>query len=407
MAHLAVGDYIQLHEAVSKGDVDQVKFYLNVKKVDPDMDHKKSLLFIACQNNNLDIVKLLITNKENPADPNRKHNNKDTPFAAVLLCNPINMDLVKLLLDVSIIKVDLDRIFCLPNYSLYIVTALTIAVQQRNLTLVEILLKAGADPNLKPGTGQAPLVVALLQQDVSMCKLLLEKQCNPNISVRFYDTNLNDYEENEAICVARTMGNLEIMQLLIKHGAEITSCRVTMMQETIVEDRAYILEYLLELLYCKEAQEWPRHGYYVMLAIQTQAIMCTNVLLCWGFYTHKSSQEEQCPNFTCAAQHNDINAMKMMIELKPQCLQENWLVKGHYNFMPLFCGSAAGASFVAELINARKQAPRLDILCRAKIIQELGLKPLSKVQKLLLPKSLKDFVQFQNVEGFCNTYTLS
>ena len=397
MAKKTPAGYKELEKAVKEGNVEHVDFLLNVKTVDPGTAADDSLLSIACANNNLDIVRLLVTNKEHAVDPNVANTDGLTPLAAVLHNKPTNMELLRLLVNESVVKVNrLD--------SLFLATSLISAVKENNVPLVEILLKAGADPNRETEHKTCPLAMAIYYDNVDMCKVLLEYGCSANTIVQFDEIALGTVK-HEAVCMAASWGNMEIVQLLVDNGANITLCFNAMMDNIIKGDRAQILEYTLQYVY-SQLYDYEHDGtrFPIILAIMKKAEMCVRVLLRWGFFTWKSSSTNSLSlsAFRYAAQKADAQKiLMMMIELNPHCLQDHWLqIVNCSTFKALYSELLALESFTAELNESCKQPPRLDILCRTTIVEALGFNPFPKVQKLQLPNSLKDFLQFKNVDGF-------
>ena len=63
---------------------------------------------------------------------------------------------------------------------------LWIAVKKRNVEIVELLLEAGADPNVTNGDGISLLYYAVRFVDVEIIRLLLAAKANPNISRVFF-----------------------------------------------------------------------------------------------------------------------------------------------------------------------------------------------------------------------------
>ena len=327
--------YRRLCRAVTKCDVDEVNCLLNVDEVDPNpsVHYMKSPLWIACENNNLEIVRLLITNEFHPADPNIPNKAGKNPLVEAV-CQQ-KMDLATLLMKESQVTVNLNWTW--DAYSL-----LSLAVYHKCLPLVEMLLKGGANPNIP---------------DVNISKL--------PICLAVYDER----------------PNLQIVQLLLQYGADMKPCCDELFGHAVIGNYSGILELLLEhadddlLIGCNLC--------LLNLAIWHDAVACVLVLLHWGFFTTESVLPPFCM-FEPSVSLGNFTIMKMLVEVKPQCLQGNWMT------------SNLGAP--AELIEARKHPVRLDILCRTKIIQQLGFKPTAKVEKLPLPRILKDFVQFRDSE---------
>ena len=328
--------YRRLCRAVTKSDVDEVNCLLNVDKVDPNpsVHYMKSPLWIACENNNFEIVRLLITNEFHPADPNIPYKAGKNPLVEAV-CQR-KTDLITLLMNESRITVNL-------NWTCYGFSSLYWAVRHESVALVELLLKAGANPNIPKN----------------------------NIS-------------KLPICWAVCDGNLQIVQLLLQYGADMKPCCDELLEDAAYRNHCDVLEHLLQHAYNKDLLS-SCTGDLMCPAIVSSVVTSIKVLLRWGFFTNESMSSGVCCLFGVAAACANMTVLKMLVELKPQCLQESW----PYPFQK---------SFSAELIEARKHPARLDILCRSKIIQQLGFKPISKVEKLPLPRILKDFVQLKNSE---------
>lgn len=71
--------------------------------------------------------------------------------------------------------------------------------------ILELLLKAGANPNLQNGLGQTPLHLALLENSTHKVDLLLKAQANPSIADRRGNTALHLAAENN------TSGEIKIL----------------------------------------------------------------------------------------------------------------------------------------------------------------------------------------------------
>ena len=166
------------------------------------------------------------------------------------------------------------------------------------------------------------------------------------------------------------------------------------MKFALLNDNPDILQYCMQYAYNKlgDSVYWCDHFLYT--AVLHDAASCLHVLLQWGIHPSKYSLILQscgtaCYDsvFHCAAQASDSDTEMMMMLLKfnPQFLQDNWLVKKK---IPL--GLQRHTTFVKTLLEARKKALRLEVMCRLKIIQQLGYNPMLKVKQLKLPSLLKD-----------------
>ena len=66
--------------------------------------------------------------------------------------------------------------------------------------------------------------------------------------------------------------------------------------------------------------------------------------------------------------------------------------------MGTFKSIRRGFHLLENLREERRLSQPLTHLCRAKIFQQLGYNPQGKVEELSLPKTLKEFVKFKDVE---------
>ena len=373
-----------LCSAIINGHDDTVEELLKVHEVNPNLcvPKKKSLaLALACQIENVNIVRLLITNQLHPADPNKPDWDGVTPFETALkgALHSENTDVVNLLLNESLVYADVDCVF--PEGS----TALILAVQQQNVQLVELLLEAGADPNWNPevmGDTICSLVLAVDQENLDICKTLLEHGSDPN-------TTKNN---RPVVHFAAFLGNEQIVQLLLQHDADITSADGEIITSEIKVHNSHILECCLQHMYERLGDNF--HAWnqdFLEKLVYLDNISWFPTLLRWGFYTcsHLPVQFDP-PLFQRAVRVmfgnmlGDISARNLLLALNPYFLQESWLPMDN---IPHF--------IIARLGNP----PRLDILCRAKIIRFLGFNPLSKVKELPLPTMLMDFVQLKHVDA--------
>lgn len=158
---------------------------------------------------------------------------------------------------------------------------LAFARAEGHTEMIEILLKNGADPNATISfglPGPAPLLIAAIQdKDFDVFKLLLVKGADANASdsnfsamcyavrmeggqsVTFVSHLLNhgahadgpsNAKEQRPICYAAIYGRLEVVQLLIESGADVTAGVEqqgrTPLHGAALQDRIRVAEYLLE-----------------------------------------------------------------------------------------------------------------------------------------------------------------
>lgn len=205
--HFRKDCFYQFMSAVNDNKVDRIESYLywfpelaqGRFRFDQSITHTGMPLEVACRDNHLAAIKLLLQHGADPNDTNRipalshaiKHNNREA---------------VALLLDAG---ADPERHEMQP-----LVTALNVAVNaKRSAEIIELLLEHGADPNgslHKPVP--TPLVAATNRSDSAIVtRLLLEAGADPNIS-SFGSPPLH---------FAAGRGRHETVRLLLESGADV------------------------------------------------------------------------------------------------------------------------------------------------------------------------------------------
>ena len=378
-------------ELFSSGPENEVDYLLNVEKVNPNPQGNDdySPLYWACKYEQINIVKLLIRAQPHPADAHCPVPGTDsllTPLFEAIRQG--NVELLNILIKESAREVNVNHILDCNE------TALTRAVHHNEVEVAEFLIEAGADPNLNPNPQSgscSPLAKAISKQNLAMCKLLLQNGSNPNERCNRHG------EEYMIIDAAAYRENTEIVQSLVEHGA--TFMHASLFEAIFIKDRVHNLEYVYRML-DNEIPIW--NNGMMQKAIGHRAWLCVKVLLSWGFYTYELSS---CPSaasvlhdaaershqpatsvfYAAVDKTAPVEILKLLIELKPNCLQEDWMVNGN---LPMY----SDTSFTAQITETRKYPPTLDNLCRANVFQHLGINPLPKVMKLPLPSRLKEFL---------------
>lgn len=94
-------------------------------------------------------------------------------------------------------------------------TAIVLAVKERHIGIVKILLEQGADPNSESGDtlNDGVLEIAIFWKNVAMVKLLLQHGADPNKKDGLY----------LLLGSAVRKGSFEIVQALLEHGADIST----------------------------------------------------------------------------------------------------------------------------------------------------------------------------------------
>ena len=357
---MSVSLFEQLCNAVHSSDAQNVKYLLEVENVDPNPqeDEHESPLLTACRNNNLDIAKLLITNKKHPADPNGYYpsHNHETPFTVALELE--YMELINLLLDESIVKVQVNctriRICLHKLLGIYsTVTALTLAIRKQNLPLVKTLLDAGADSNLTTEDAHdSPLTCAITCGNVDICRELFRRGCDPYaISV----TNICKVMKSEVSAQATT--------ILVEQGDFAIRHQDILLDLFIKHRRNKKLEHCLQHIYNQvgeDVQGWKKD--FVQTALSSWSTNCLRVLLRWGFYTchytlHPREIIDDSTFYISTRTVTLYTILRLLVEFNPMCLQESWFMNGKITQRCLESSNEYIVVTIAKLIGSTDESP--------------------------------------------------
>ena len=382
------GDLTPIAHAIQYGDIALVMLLLNESLIELDVNINKgngcTSLSLAVEMKNSTIVKLLL---ESGSDPNIMDFEGNTTIHYAVAFGDIAM--VKLLLTESLIKVDVDIEEC-TGYS-----PLAIAISQNHAAIAKLLIKAGADINCPRA-----FTKAVRRENLNMCKLLIEHG---------YDVNMPLLGRYHSAVHLAARYNVDIVRYLVeKCAADIFTEPGTLLKYAVIRGRPEVLDYLLQHAYKLQGDEiWWGYEFQIPLleALRHESVFCISVLLRWGlnndvFDIVVLDLEFILRHFldVFQNQHVSINvyvtAITLLKQLYPHCLQDEWFVwytdiRNTNKFM---------GKFLRKLYKERKNPSRLNIMCRTKIFQQLGYNPIPKAEKLSLPRSLTNFVQFRDVE---------
>ena len=376
-----------LSNAVAEGDEEKVKYLLQVNRPNEITTWGcANALALACKAEMLGIARLLVTNKRFPADPNQPYYQyalAEIPFNVAVRSG--NKELVKLLLEESLVPVKLNSVYDRTT------TSLLLAVENDDAPIVEILLEAGVNPDVTPPEGYSTLYKALEECGSDITKMLLEH--TRNINALLYVTTPRQVDS--AFSLMSALGMLDAVKFVLERGADIFSNHDDEVFEgAFANDQFEMIELFLQHTYGMVGDHlhelWIEDSFH--WALEAQAKGCLNVLFSWGVYSFSKSSDYYPFRtvFHMAARSGNIQAVKMLSELDPQCLQERWMVQG--DFLSLSRWSSEGLELLADLTERRKQPSTLVLLCRTIIIDCLGCRPLLKVQKLPLPRQIKNYI---------------
>ena len=284
------------------------------------------------------------------------------------------------------------------------ISVLVTAVVGEDILMVKLLLTAGADVNQTVtihGQTMTLLMAAISRRNMDLIKLLAEHGCDVN-KLAFDDEDEVYALQLSALHMAIHKGQLDAVKYLIEeHHANIFVGSGSLIYATFLNDDVECLCYLLQhaVSLCGDRIWW--NGPLLNAAMAKKAEKCAAVLLLNGLHSVPYNWSPDVFPFieTCNTVFNDAacsgcwKAMKLLKHMYPYSLQENWLVEGQFkqDFLQ--------QDGIRSLMDERKQPPRLDILCRAMIFQQLGYRQLPKAEKLPLPRMLKEYVQFKDILG--------
>lgn len=188
-----------LHQAVAKGKKKEVKLLLDKGVEDIEALNKKSetCLYRAVSKGEKDIVQLLL---ENNADPTTRPPGADSPIHIAV--HHDRKSILKLLVQKS--RVGLEE----PNSAGE--TPLYVAVRRRHNSCIEILLEAGANPNLRPQYQESMLNISVSGDHKSVAKLLLQR-----------GVDLEELNKNGETPLVRAIsrGQTSMVKVLLEYGA--------------------------------------------------------------------------------------------------------------------------------------------------------------------------------------------
>jgi ankyrin repeat protein len=174
-------------------------------------------LFVACETNNLDMLKeALETEAVDTLSPNQSF----TPL--MVAANRGGITLVNHLLSVGA-KVNAQSeggftplILAIIGYNeINSIKKMENDTTNPSMAVINALLDAGADVNLATDGGNTALQEAALHGLVDICRLLLSKKADVNA--------VNEWKETALFICGLKSGSVEIAQLLIDHGADLTA----------------------------------------------------------------------------------------------------------------------------------------------------------------------------------------
>ena len=385
-----------IYTAIQHGDIAVVQLLLDESliKLDVNISYGCSPISYAVKMKNFTIVKLLL---QAEADPNvLDYDGYATIHYAV---SYRDIGTVKLLLTESSIEVDVN----IEQHEGD--TALMIAIRKNDAAIARLLIEAGANVNFISnwhGDYRFTPFMEASHQNLRMCQLLIEYG---------YDVNKHIFKNyRSAVHFAATI-NVDIVRYLVmKCKANIFKEPGMLVDNIISNKRPKVLDYILQHAYKLRGDEvWWDYEFPGPLhqALNHHSVTCISVLLRWGLNNAVCNIPTldlgyilphfitQYPRLYVSASAY-ITVIKLLNQLYPQSLQDEWIIENRNT--NVFSFSLEMEKFLGEQFREGRNPSRLNIICRTKIFHQLGYNPISKAEKLPLPRILINFVQFQDVK---------
>ncbi len=156
----------------------------------------KSLLNIACENSNIEIIKLLINNGASIDDYTK---------LLLIAIDSNDKEMVESFIENG---ADVDGDISATN------TPLLEAIEKENKEIVELLIKNGANINQGNSYDDRPLLTATLKGNKEIVELLIKNEAN---------INQRDKDGNTALLNASISGNIDLVKYLLGLGLDINA----------------------------------------------------------------------------------------------------------------------------------------------------------------------------------------
>ncbi|XP_052081876.1 uncharacterized protein LOC127719677 isoform X2 [Mytilus californianus] len=259
-----------LYIACHNNYIDVVKLLLDRKAdINKCRDSGASPLYIACYNNHVEVVKILLDRK---ADINKCKDSGASPL--YIACYHNHVEVVKILLDR---KADINK--CRD----WRVSPLYIACQNNHIEVVKILLDRKADINKCRDSGASPLFIACHNNHIAVVKILLDRKADIN---KCRDSGVSP------LYIACQNNHIEVVKILLDRKADINKCKDSgasplyiACQNNHVEVVKILLDRKADINKCKESGASPLY-----IACQNNLIDIVRMLL------EKGSDYNKCNN---------------------------------------------------------------------------------------------------------------
>ncbi|KAK6184637.1 hypothetical protein SNE40_007072 [Patella caerulea] len=377
-------EVVEFFKAIKSNNTKCVTRMLKKKLVetnvcDPDDPCKSSALLVACLLGYIEIVSILLKDKNKPADVNAENLIGVRPIWVVAQTG--NGELAELLLAGNTCQVNyIDKDSgCSPLYK---------AVLGNHTEVAQHMIHVGADVNTRriglELEGETALIKAIQFNNKDMCELLINSLC---------DLKAKTSGGLTALHYAVSYCRYEICDLLLENKIKLhssTPAGATAMTVAIDQNNPVMVQKLLDWGYKMDSKykylETPLEQ-----AIKVHHEDCAMVLVKYGCCVVRKKHKESY--FKMAVNEKLERLMELLVHVYPWFLKEKWIWKRQW---PVSIYNTP--SIIEWLIVQSSNTKTLRYLCRSRIFRTLGHFPSVKMDQLPIPDNIREYISLNNTK---------
>ncbi|CAH1780541.1 unnamed protein product [Owenia fusiformis] len=372
---------VEFFNAVRSENVKKVKMMIGKREFDvneKDVADKKSPtpLLIAAEKGNFEIVKLLLKAKPRPADVNAQ--DKTGKRAIWYAARYGHKEMAEWLLGAKGQECEVDYLDpasgCTPLFT---------GILANHADVCRMIIHAGADVNLRRlgfnENSESPLIKAIQMDNLEIVDMLCNSLCNMEAKTE---------DGLTALHYAVAYRRYDITEYLLENSVKIqaeTHQGVTAMAISVEHFLPAMCRILIEFGYkMNKAYKWKETP--LEHAIKLHSEDCAMIMVQWGCKLKHPNRK--ISYFELAIKEGLIRLAKLMIQIRPEFLQEPWVKQKHIHL-----SIYKKPEFYKLIFELSKSPLPLFELCRSQIFKHLGKYAVSKVKKLPIPEKMKDFLR--------------
>ena len=184
-----------------------------------------------------------------------------------------------------------------------------------NTDVLDLLLRAGADPMLRTGEGHTLLILAASNENIPMTKYLLHRKLYTSIN----EVNNNGWSAlHYSVCVNT---GLDIIQLLCENGCDVTlltNDKESLLHLATQNENVQIMEYLLRMKYYFDINAFNTNGFTPLhqALVRSSNIEVIKILIAYGANYKIKSIGDGYTSLMCSATNENIDILKYVINNK-------------------------------------------------------------------------------------------